>query len=142
MATGYLSRKVRGQVAIDVATLDGSDESMSCTGAGVTLRRHMDGLGDMAAAFAERLGLSPELRDDLQLAGRLHDLGKVDLRFQLQLVGGDPVAAGDARRAACQVPAECPACVALPQGDAPRDCKRRLGGVEPAGTRGRSTIRT
>ena len=79
--------------AIDVATLDGSDESISCTGAGVTLRRHMDGLGDMAAAFAERLGLSPELRDDLQLAGRLHDLGKVDLRFQLQLVGGDPVAA-------------------------------------------------
>ena len=79
--------------AIDVATLDGSDESISCTGAGVTLRRHMDGLGDMAAAFAERLGLSPEFCDDLQLAGRLHDLGKVDLRFQLQLVGGDPVAA-------------------------------------------------
>ena len=77
--------------ALDVATLDGSDESVSGTGTGVTLREHMDGLGDMAAGFADRLGLSSELRDDLRLAGRLHDLGKVDRRFQLQLVGGDPV---------------------------------------------------
>ena len=76
---------------IDVATFDGSDDTMSCTGAEVKLRDHMDGLGEMAAAFAERLGLPHELRDDLRLAGRLHDLGKVDPRFQLQLVGGDPV---------------------------------------------------
>lgn len=76
----------------EVATLDGSDESVSCTGTGVTLRDHMDGLGRTVAAFAERLGLSPEMCADLRLAGRLHDLGKVDRRFQLQLVGGDRVA--------------------------------------------------
>lgn len=80
-----------GRQSVDVATFDGSDESVSCTGAGVTLRDHMNGLGDLAASFAERLGLSPELRNDLRLAGRLHDLGKVDSRFQLQLVGGDRV---------------------------------------------------
>lgn len=79
------------RAAVDAATLDGSDESMSGTGTGTTLRDHMDGLGEMAASFAESLGLAAEFRDDLRLAGRLHDLGKVDRRFQLQLVGGDPV---------------------------------------------------
>jgi CRISPR-associated endonuclease/helicase Cas3 len=79
------------RAAVDAATLDGSDESVSCTGAGTTLRDHMNGLGAMAASFAEALGLTPDLSDDLRLAGRLHDLGKVDRRFQLQLVGGDPV---------------------------------------------------
>lgn len=78
---------------VDAATLDGSDESVSCTGSGTTLRDHMNGLGAVAASFAERLGLPTELHDDLRLAGRLHDLGKVDHRFQLQLVGGDPVRA-------------------------------------------------
>ena len=80
-----------GRAAIDAATFDGSDESVSGTGTGTTLRNHMNGLGDMAASFAEALGLAPDLREDLRLAGRLHDLGKVDRRFQLQLVGGDPV---------------------------------------------------
>lgn len=76
---------------VDPATIEGSDEAQSCTGTGVTLREHMDGLGNLAAEFAKGLSLSEELQSDFRLAGRLHDLGKVDLRFQLQLVGGDPV---------------------------------------------------
>ena len=76
---------------VDPATIEGSDEAQSCTGTGVTLKEHMDGLGNLAAEFAKGLGLSEELQSDFRLAGRLHDLGKVDLRFQLQLVGGDPV---------------------------------------------------
>lgn len=76
---------------VDPATIEGSDEAQSCTGTGVTLREHMDGLGGLAAEFAKSLGISQELQNDIQLAGRLHDLGKVDLRFQLQLVGGDLV---------------------------------------------------
>ena len=77
--------------SVDSSTLDGSDASVSYTGTAVTLRDHMDGVGDRAGEFAKRLGLGTEFQDDLRLAGRLHDLGKVDRRFQAQLVGGDAV---------------------------------------------------
>ena len=76
---------------VDSSTFDGSDESVSFTGTAVSLRCHLDGVGNKAADYAQGLGLSPELRIDLRLAGRLHDLGKVDPRFQLQLAGGDEV---------------------------------------------------
>lgn len=75
---------------VDAATMDGSDEAGSMTGAGVKLSSHMDGVGERAKHIAERLGLSNEIAEDLRLAGRLHDLGKVDRRFQAGLVGGDP----------------------------------------------------
>ncbi len=76
---------------VDAATMDGSDEAGSMTGSGVKLDRHMDAVGQRAKRIAERLGLSAEIAADLRLAGRLHDLGKVDRRFQAQLVGGDEV---------------------------------------------------
>ena len=76
---------------VDPATLDGSDEVGSRTGAGVTLRHHLDGVGERAGCIAERLGLTKPFVGDLRVAGRLHDIGKVDRRFQDQLVGGDPV---------------------------------------------------
>ncbi len=77
--------------AVDSSTLDGSDESVSFTGSAVTLRSHLDGVGDKAATYAQRLGLSPAIQRDLRLAGRLHDIGKVDPRCQAQFVGNDPV---------------------------------------------------
>ena len=76
---------------VDAAAMDGSDGAGSFTSTDVTLRRHLDGVGGRAGQIAERLGLSSEIAEDIRLAGRLHDLGKVDSRFQLQLVGGDPV---------------------------------------------------
>jgi len=76
---------------VEVETMDGSDEAGSFTSTGVTLRRHLEGVGERAGQIAERLGLPPAIVEDIRLAGRLHDLGKVDTRFQLQLVGGDPV---------------------------------------------------
>ena len=80
-----------GRSIVDTTTMDGSDEAGSLIGTGVTLNRHMEGVGDRARLMAKRLGLPDHLAEDLCLAGRLHDLGKVDTRFQLQLVGGDPV---------------------------------------------------
>lgn len=79
------------QRSVDSSTLDGADGSVSFTGTAATLRDHLDGVGTRAASFAQRLDLPLEIQDDLRLAGRLHDLGKVDARFQSQLVGGDPV---------------------------------------------------
>ena len=76
---------------VDSSIFDGSDQSVSFTGTEVPLRSHLDGVGDKAATYAQRLGLDSSLQNDLRLAGRLHDLGKVDRRFQSLLVGGDPV---------------------------------------------------
>ena len=78
-------------VGVDSMTFDGTDETFSCTGFGTTLDNHMNGLGKLVHAFAGKLGLSQALQDDLKLAGQLHDLGKVDPRFQRQLFGDDPV---------------------------------------------------
>ena len=76
---------------LDSSTLDGSDQSASFTGTEATLRSHLNGVGKLAADYALRLGLSPEIQADLKLAAQLHDLGKVDSRFQKQMVGDDEV---------------------------------------------------
>ncbi|MXZ34875.1 MAG: type I-U CRISPR-associated helicase/endonuclease Cas3 [Acidobacteria bacterium] len=88
---GYPEYPILLQNSVDSSTLYGDDYSVSFTGTETTLQSHLDGVGEKAALFAQRLGLSAKLQSDLRLAGRLHDLGKVDQRFQLQLVGGDRV---------------------------------------------------
>lgn len=75
---------------VDASTMDGSDETSSLICTGITLRKHLDGVGDRAWQMATRLGLA-DFAGDLRLAGYLHDIGKADPRFQAQLVGDDPV---------------------------------------------------
>jgi CRISPR-associated endonuclease/helicase Cas3 len=67
---------------------DGSDERNSFVGNDVNLHSHCEDVGQLAALFARRLGLPKTLECDLELAGRLHDLGKADPRFQRWLTGG------------------------------------------------------
>ena len=47
----------------------------------VSLESHLNGVEERTRAVADRLGL-PEMAGDLALAARLHDLGKLDDRFQ------------------------------------------------------------
>jgi CRISPR-associated endonuclease/helicase Cas3 len=72
------------------ATTEGEEGSF--TGGAVALDLHLRGVEALARDFAKACGLPPELVDALARAGRLHDLGKADPRFQALLHGGDPVA--------------------------------------------------
>lgn len=51
----------------------------------IGLSEHMTGVGKAAARFAQACGLPQEMVERLDEAGRLHDLGKNDPRFQLML---------------------------------------------------------
>lgn len=71
------------------------DDTASTTGVKITLKEHCCGVADWARRFATDCGLSQPLIEDLWLAGRLHDLGKADHRFQIWLHGGDEMAWAD-----------------------------------------------
>jgi CRISPR-associated endonuclease/helicase Cas3 len=77
--------------SVDPSILDESDNAPSLTGAETPLRCHLEGVGSRAADYGVRLRLPDDVVDDLRLAGELHDLGKIDHRFQAQLHGHDPV---------------------------------------------------
>jgi CRISPR-associated endonuclease/helicase Cas3 len=68
------------------------DDASSFVSRRIPLLRHSEGVAELARRFAEAC-VPPELVADLALAGRLHDLGKADPRFQRWLYDGDEVAA-------------------------------------------------
>ena len=67
------------------------DDGASFTERETTLVDHSEDVWRLADAFACRLGLPTEVREDLVLAAWLHDVGKADPRFQKWLVGGSAI---------------------------------------------------
>lgn len=61
----------------------------------IGLETHLKGVAAFARRFAEGCGLSKPLIDAVELAGRAHDLGKADPRFQAWLRGGNPWVGGE-----------------------------------------------
>ena len=81
----------KGTLKVDESMMEDAEETESLTGSGVTLKSHLAGVGKRAEYAASRLGFSEKLIQDLKLAGELHDIGKVDNRFQRMLLGGDDI---------------------------------------------------
>jgi CRISPR-associated endonuclease/helicase Cas3 len=67
---------------------DSEGSTSAFLGEPVTLDRHLADVGALAARFAEVCGLPPTLAADVELAGRLHDVGKADPRFPGDAAGG------------------------------------------------------
>ncbi len=68
-------------------TFSTEDDTASATEQ-VTLGRHLHAVGRRAAHYARLCHLPERLAATLELAGRLHDLGKADRRYQAFLFGG------------------------------------------------------
>src|SRR5262249_39728834 len=59
----------------------------------VTLSAHTRGVRERTSRLARPCRLGDSIAADLGLAAAIHDLGKVDPRFQVMLHGGDAIAA-------------------------------------------------
>ena len=79
----------RGPTTLDVADDSSASGSSALGGSSVRLADPVRNVGQRAAAFATNIGLSDGLVATLRAAGRMHDLGKADVRFQAMLRGGD-----------------------------------------------------
>ena len=79
-------RRRQDEVALRADAFD----ELSFTATSVALAHHLGSVGEVAARIGERIGLRPDLVQAVRMGGRLHDIGKLDPRFQRWL---DPFAA-------------------------------------------------
>lgn len=87
--TQRLARDPKAEVEIGEAYSD--DDRSSFTSSDLGLRQHSSDVRSKVELFVRALGLPESVARDVALAGWLHDVGKVDPRFQLMLSGGDEV---------------------------------------------------
>jgi CRISPR-associated endonuclease/helicase Cas3 len=90
--------KVDHGLSESVAGFTSEDDTASAGHRAVPLDEHTDDVAKQARAYAEACGLPASVVEDFALAGRLHDLGKADPRFQAYLHGGNPQGAACATK--------------------------------------------
>ena len=110
--------------AEDAADVPATEHDTGALTGAVNLADHSIAVSSAARELAEKAGYNAAIAADIALAGRLHDLGKAEARFQILLHGGDELAAlaGTPRAKGDPMPAE-----ALAQA--------RSASALPAGTR-------
>jgi CRISPR-associated endonuclease/helicase Cas3 len=90
---GYILRARRRDTRKPSERQTGAGDEASFIGKAVPLGQHLDDVERWARTLATNVGLPASVVRDLALAGRLHDLGKADRRFQSLLAGGSPISA-------------------------------------------------
>ena len=100
LAEGLLDSLVEDDTERGDESITDYDQS-SAAATEVGLADHLDHVAAKAKEFARRAGLPCELARLVALAGRMHDLGKADPRFQADLQGQSALAHGHRELAAC-----------------------------------------
>jgi putative nucleotidyltransferase with HDIG domain len=93
IARRHVEQHVRAEVALRTAELEQEKAALHALTIGVAetlinameakdvyLRGHSSRVADQAASIAEELGLDADLVENVRLAGRLHDVGKIGIR--------------------------------------------------------------
>lgn len=78
------------QFVQEVDTFCDEDDPSASGTAFTLLTAHLDGVAKLAGRFAAACSLPEKLCETIEAAGRCHDFGKADPRFQVWLRGGNP----------------------------------------------------
>jgi len=91
-----LDMLIREEVALRTAELEAEKESLRLMSVSIAetlinameakdlyLRGHSQRVAELAGQLAEELGLDPTTSEDLRVAGRLHDVGKIGIREEI-----------------------------------------------------------
>ena len=96
MEQRVMDRRIREEVALRTAELEREKAALRTLSVSIVetlinaqeakdvyLRGHSQRVADLACAVAEELGLAQEMVEDIRLAGRLHDVGKIGVREEV-----------------------------------------------------------